>query len=140
MILRTSRWPPRPRASFYDESATHAAAGRPAWADAVKDEAVAEDVVADSPSLFDFWRRFVGSEAAKALKEEMRKMTATVDAAVADARKAQQQYAQAVNTRNAPKGRGPARGARHQGHEAAKEAASQLRAARRPPPDSNVPK
>ena len=34
---------------------TRLQAEKPAWADAVKDEAVAEDVVADSPSLFDFF-------------------------------------------------------------------------------------
>ena len=62
---------------------TRLQAEKPAWADAVKDEAVAEDVVADSPSLFDFFGgASVNSEAAKALREEMRKMTATVDAAV----------------------------------------------------------
>ena len=106
MILRTLTLAAAAQGLVFTTSRprTRLQAEKPAWADAVKDEAVAEDVVADSPSLFDFFGgASVNSEAAKALKEEMRKMTAKVDEAVADARKAQQQYAQAVNNADAPR-------------------------------------
>ena len=84
MILRTLALAAAAQGLVFttSRSRTRLQAEKPAWADAVKDEAVAEDVVADSPSLFDFFGgASVNSEAAKALKEEMRKMTATVDAA-----------------------------------------------------------
>ena len=112
-------------------------AEKPAWADAVKDEAVAEDVVADSPSLFDFFGgASVNSEAAKALKEEMRRMAQTVDAAVADAQKAQREYAKAVaNAERAEKAAVQREERAIKATNAAKEAASQLRG---PPPAAEL--
>lgn len=83
----------RPRAKT---TARHAA--KPAWADAVKDETIVEDVVPpDSPSLFEFFGgASVNSAAAKTLKAEMKAMAAKMDAAVADALTAQKDYARAV--------------------------------------------
>ena len=139
MILRTLTLAAAAQGLVFTTSRprTRLQAEKPAWADAVKDEAVAEDVVADSPSLFDFFGgASVNSEAAKALKEEMRKMTATVDAAVADARKAQQQYAQAVNNAERAEKAAVQREERAiKATNAAKEAASQLRG---PPPAAEL--
>ena len=116
---------------------TRLQAEKPAWADAVTDEAGAEDVVADSPSLFDFFGgASVNSEPAKALKEEMRRMAQTVDAAVADAQKAQREYAKAVaNAERAEKAAVPREERAIKATEAAKEAASTLRG---PPPAAEL--